>query len=138
MSAVTREQFLEKHFPEVDCGREPCGNKITVQLLSVPKKIGSIVLAGETKDFNKQATTVAKLIKVGPIAYKDRSSNQEWPEGRWCEVGDLVLVHRYGGLNRVEIPHPNDPDDTVVFCTYNDYDVLDRITGQYEVYSKIL
>lgn len=135
---MTKDEFVKKHFPEVDCGREPLGNKITVQLLSVPKKVGSIVLATETKDFNRQATVVARVTKLGQIAYRDRSTGETWKEGAWCEVGDLVLVHRYGGINRLEVPHPTDPDDSVIFCTYNDYDVTDKITGQLELYSKIL
>ena len=136
---MTRDEFISKHFPEVDCGREPMGNKITVQLLSVPKiSTGGIILSGETKDFNKQATTTARVIHLGKIAYKDRASGESWKEGAWCEVGDIVLVHRYGGLNRIEIPHPADPEDSIIFCTYNDYDVIDKITGQYERYAQIL
>ena len=136
---MNRSEFIVKHFPKVDCGREPMGNKITVQLLSIPKiSAGGIVLAGETKDFNKQATTTAQVVKLGPIAYRDRNSGETWKEGAWCEVGDLVLVNRYGGLNRIELPHPDDPEDSVIFCTFNDYDVTDKITGQYERYAQIL
>jgi co-chaperonin GroES (HSP10) len=136
---MQKEEFVSKHFPELDPGREPLGNKITVQLLHVPKKSsGGIILSNETKDFNKQSTTVARVVKVGQIAYRDRGSGEVWKEGAWCEVGDLVLVHRYGGMNRIELPHPEDPEDTVIFCTYNDYDVLDKITGQFEHYAKIL
>lgn len=137
--SLTRDEFISKHFPEVDPGREPLGNKITVQLMSVPKKsMGGIILTEQTKDFNKQATTVARVVKMGQIAYKDRSSGETWKEGAWCDLGDLVLVHRYGGLNRVEVPRSDDPEDVVIFATYNDFDVLDKITGQFEVYSDIL
>ena len=107
--------------------------------MSVQKKSqGGIILAEATKDFNKQATTVARVVMLGQIAYKDRTSGETWKEGAWCGVGDIVLVHRYGGMNRVEIPYGDDPDDRAIFCTYNDYDVLDKVTGQYEVYSQIL
>jgi co-chaperonin GroES (HSP10) len=134
---MTHDEFVQKHFPEVGPGREPLGNKITVQLMSVQKKSqGGILLAESTKDFNKQATTVGRVVKLGKIAYKDRNSGDTWKEGAWCDVGDLVLVHRYGGLNRVEIPLGT--DEAVIFCTYNDYDVLDKITGHYEVYSQVL
>lgn len=136
---MTRDEFDKKFFPDADCGREPLGNKITVQLLSVPTQSkGGIILAPETKDFNKQATTVAKVIKLGPIAYRDRNSGDYWKEGKWCDVGDYVLVNRYGGFNRIEIPRPDNPDDAVIFTTFNDFDVIDRITGQYEQYATIL
>lgn len=133
---MTREEFIEKHFPEVDPGREPMGNKITVQLMAVPKKsAGGIIFAEETKDYNKQATIVGRVVRLGKIAYKDRTTGDTWKEGAWCNIGDLVLVHRYGGLNRVEIPGE---ESSVIFCTYNDFDVLDKITGHFEVYSKVL
>jgi co-chaperonin GroES (HSP10) len=136
---MTKDEFVAKHFPEVDCGREPMGNKITVQLLSVQKKSsGGILLSNETKDFNKQATTVARVVKLGKIAYRDRGTGALWNEGAWCDVGDLVLVHRYGGLNRIELPRSDDLEETVIFCTYNDYDVLDKITGCFEHYAQIL
>lgn len=137
--SMTREEFIEKHFPDVDPGREPLGNKITVQLMHVQaKSAGGIVLVEETRDFNKEVTIVARVVKVGPIAYKDRGTGDTWKEGAWASVGDLVLVHKYGGQNRARIPMSEGSEENIIFCTYNDYDVLDRITGHYEVYSKIL
>lgn len=136
---ISKEEFISKYFPEVDCGREPMGNKITVQLMSVQSKTkGGIFLPEETKDFNKQATTVARVVNLGKIAYRDRNSGEMWKEGAWCSVGDVVLVHRYGGLNRVEIPYGEDGKERAIFCTYNDYDVLDKVTGQFETYTQIL
>lgn len=137
--SMTRQEFISKHFPDVSCGREPMGNKITVQLMSVQQKSkGGILLSESTKDFNKQATTVARVVKLGKIAYRDRNSGDLWKEGAWCEVGDIVLVHRYGGLNRVEIPYGEKGEERAIFCTYNDYDVLDKVTGQFEAYTQIL
>jgi len=134
---MTHDEFVAKYFPEVDCGREPCGNKVTVQLQFIPKKQGSILLAGDTRDFNKNATVVCRIVKVGHIAYKHRDTGEEWKEGAWAAVGDIVLMPRYGGMNRAAIELPDDVGD-VLFCTYNDYDVVDKVTGQYEVYSKLL
>src|ERR1035437_4006409 len=129
---MTHDEFVAKHFPEVDCGREPLGNKITVQLMLVPKKKGSIILAVDTQEFNKNSTVVCRIIKIGPIAFRDRSSGDTWKEGAWCQVGDVVLMPRYGGFNRVEIPLQDDPDQKVIFCTYNDYEVVDKVVGQHE------
>lgn len=135
---MTKDDFIKQHFPEVDCGREPCGNKITVQLQMVKKKVGSIILASDTQDFNKNATVVCRIIKIGQIAYKDRSSGETWKEGAWAEVGDIVLMPRWGGFNRVELPVGDGSENTVIFATYNDYDVVDRVTGQFEQYTKLL
>lgn len=135
---MNHEEFVAKHFPEVDCGREPLGNKITVQLMLVSKKKGSIILASDTQEFNKNSTVVCRVVKVGQIAYRDRNSGETWKEGAWCNVGDIVLMPRYGGYNRVEIPLSGDPDQTVIFATYNDYDVVDKVIGQHEHYTKLL
>jgi len=135
---MNQNEFDEKYFPAVDCGREPLGNKITVQLMYIPKKRGSIILAGDTQDFNKNSTVVCKVIKIGQIAYRDRNSGEEWKEGAWAKVGDIVLMPRYGGFNRTEIPVPDVEGDTVVVCTYQDYDVVDKVTGQFEHYTKLL
>lgn len=135
---MTHDEFVEAYFPVVDPGREPLGNKITVQLQLVKKKVGNIILASDTQDFNKNATVVCRVVKVGQIAYKDRSTGSEWKEGAWCNPGDVVLMPRWGGSNRVEIPLPDDPEQTVIFATYNDFDVLDKVTGQYDYYTKLL
>jgi len=135
---MTHDELVATHFPYVDPGREPLGNKILVQLMLVPKKKGSIILATETQDFNKNSTVVCRVIKAGQIAYRDRSSGFLWKEGAWCIIGDIVLMPRYGGCNRVEIPLTDEPDQTVIFCTYNDYEVVDKVTGQYEQYLKLI
>ena len=134
---MTKDEFVAKYFPEVDCGREPLGNKITVQLKYVPRKVGNIILAGDTQDFNKNSTIVCKVIKTGQIAYRDRSSGETWKEGAWCSIGDIVLMPRYGGYNRVEIPVLG-TEDTVVVATYNDYEVVDKVVGQFDHYTKLL
>jgi len=135
---VTKDDFVAAYFPEVDPGREPLGNKITVQLQLVKKKVGNIFLANDTADFNKNATVVCRVVKVGPIAYRHRESGDEWKEGAWCTVGDIVLMPRYGGHNRIELPVPGAEDETVIFATYNDFDSIDKVVGQFEHYTKIL
>lgn len=135
---MNQEEFSQTYFPEVDCGREPCGNKVTVQLMHVKKMKGSIILAGDTQEFNKNSTVVAKVVKVGQIAYRHRETGETWKEGAWAKVGDIVLMPRYGGTNRVEIPVPNTEHETVIFCTYNDYDIVDKLIGQFEHYTKLL
>ena len=136
---MDKAQFSQENFPIVECGREPCGNKITVQLQYIRKTHGSgIILANETQDFNKHATVVCKVVKVGQIAYKHRDTGEDWKEGAWAAVGDIVLMPRHGGMNRVEIPLPDNKDETVIFATYNDFEVVDKLTGQFEHYTKLL
>ena len=77
---MRKEEYVKKHFPEVNPGAKPTGPKVMIQLRTVPKKIGSIVLVEETKDFNQGNTQVARVVRVGQIAFRDRSSGETWKE----------------------------------------------------------
>lgn len=134
---MQKEEYIKKHFPEVDPGARPSGNQVMLQLRTAPKKSsGGIVLVEETKEFNKGNTQVARLVRVGQIAYRDRNSGETWKEGAWAEVGDLVLAPRYGGF-RFEVPIPG-TDDEAIFAIINDYDVKMVIEGNFENFDKIL
>jgi len=133
---LTKEQYIAKHFPDIDPGARPTGNQVMVQLRTVPKKVGSIVLVEETKEFNKGNTQVARVVKTGNIAFHDRNSGEEWKEGAWANVGDIVLAPRYGGF-RFEVPVPN-TDDEAIFAIINDYDIKMVIEGNFDAFDKIL
>jgi len=133
----SKEQYIEKHFPQVESGATPCGNQIIIQLRTVPKKsAGGIVFVEETKEFNQGNTVVARVVSLGQIAYRDRNSGDSWKEGSWAEVGDIVLAPRYGGFRfSVSIP---DTDDEAHFAVLNDYDIKMRIEANFEAFDKLL
>jgi co-chaperonin GroES (HSP10) len=134
---ISKEQYIEKHFPQVDCGATPCGNQVIIQLRTVPKRsAGGIVLVDETREFNQGNTQIARVIKLGQIAYRDRNSGDVWKEGAWADVGDIVLVPRYGGF-RFSVPIPG-TDDEAHFAVINDYDIKMRIDGNFESFDKLL
>lgn len=134
---MDKSQYAEKHFPNVEPGSRPTGNQIMVQLRTVPKKsTGGIILANETKEFNQGNTQVARLVKVGNIAFHDRGSGDLWKEGAWAEVGDLVLCPRYGGF-RFEVAIPG-TDEEAIFAIINDYDIKMVIESNFEAFDKIL
>jgi co-chaperonin GroES (HSP10) len=133
----SKEQYIEKHFPQVESGAKPCGNQIIIQLRTVPKQSkGGILLVEETKEYNQGNTVVARIVKLGQIAYRDRSSGETWKEGAWAEVGDVVLAPRYGGF-RFSVPIP-DTDDEAHFAVLNDYDIKMRIEANFEAFDKLL
>lgn len=135
--SLTKEQYIEKHFPAVNPGSKPTGNQILIQLRTVPKQsTGGIVLVQETKDFNAGNTQVARVVSLGQIAYRDRNSGETWKEGSWAEVGDIVLAPRYGGF-RFSVPIP-DTEDEALFAVINDYDVKMIIESNFEAFDKIL
>lgn len=101
-----REQFIDEHFPEVQYGGKPPGAYILVQLRMVrAKTAGGLILADETRDFNRSQTCLGILRELGPIAFRSRDTGADWPEGRWANKGDLVMVRRHEG-RRFEVPVP--------------------------------
>jgi co-chaperonin GroES (HSP10) len=114
---------LNTAFPEIAPGIHPLGSRVLVQLRTVRSRThAGIVLVEDTKTFNKSIAQVAKVVELGPIAYRNRSTLDPWPEGNWCEVGAYVRVPKYGG-DRVERVIPG-TDDTAVFCIFNDHEII--------------
>ena len=119
-------------FPSVDPGAEPLGGRILVQLRRAKKKATSagIILVEETKETEKWNNMVAKVIAIGPLAFKNRDTMQGWPEGSWCEVGDYIRVPKWGGDRwEVKVPGEDDLEDPALFMVLNDHEVIAKVTG---------
>lgn len=120
-------QTLDQAFPPVDPGNEPLGPRVMVQLRRVSNTTKSgIVLVEETRETVKWNGQVAKVISMGPIAFKDRQTAAEWPEGTWAQPGDFVRVPRWGG-DRIEVKVKD--GDPIVFVIFNDHEIIARVTG---------
>jgi co-chaperonin GroES (HSP10) len=128
---ASSEAELAWAFPSVDPGAKPLGARILVQLRRTKKKTTSagIILVEETKETEKWNNMVAKVIEVGPLAFKKRDTMEPWPEGSWCEVGDYLRVPKWGG-DRWEVPVDGEPDeDQALFMVLNDHEVIAKVTG---------
>ena len=128
---ASNEAALREAFPEVDPGAVPVGGRILVQWRQTIKKTTSsgIVLVEETKETEKWNNQVAKVIAVGPLAFKKRDTLEPWPEGNWVEVGDFVRVPKWGG-DRWEVPFGNPAEgETALFSVFNDHEVIAKVTG---------
>lgn len=125
--STTSENALAEAFPEVDPGVQPFGSRVLVQIRT-PRKMtrGGIILSSETQDTEKWNTQVAKVVSVGPLAFKNRNTQESWPEGAWCVEGDYVRVPKYGG-DRWEVPI--NKNDVAMFVIFNDLDVIGKVTG---------
>ncbi len=97
---ASNEAELAWAFPSVDPGAKPLGGRILVQLRRTKKKATSagIILVEETKETEKWNNMVAKVVEIGPLAFKKRDTMEPWPEGSWCEVGDFLRVPKWGGV----------------------------------------
>jgi len=128
---ASNEAELAWAFPSVDPGAKPLGGRILVQLRRTKKKTTSagILLVEETKETEKWNNMVAKVIEIGPIAFKHRDTMQAWPEGSWCEVGDYIRVPKWGGDRwEVKVPGDDDLEDPALFMILNDHEVIAKVT----------
>lgn len=123
----TYENALEEAFPAIDPGIQPFGSRVLVQIRNPKQRTQSgIIIDPGSKDAEKWNTQVAKVISLGPLAFKNRDSMQSWPEGAWCQPGEFVRVAKYGG-DRWEVPY--NAHETALFVIFNDLDIIGRVTG---------
>lgn len=84
----------------------------------------------ETKETEKWQNMVAKVIEIGPLAFKHRDTMKGWPEGSWCEVGDYIRVPKWGGDRwEVHVPGEDENEDNALFMVLNDHEVIAKLTG---------
>lgn len=134
---MTKDEYIKQHFPQVEPGATPAGAKILVQLRTVKEKTaGGIVLVEETKEFNNGNTQIGRVVAVGGIAFRDRSTGQEWKEGAWAAVGDLVILPRWGGF-RFEIPISG-TQDKAIFAIFDDTSVQMTVQSNFEAFDQLL
>ena len=119
-------------FPSVDPGAKPLGGRILVQLRRTKKKATSagIILVEETKETEKWQNMVAKVIEIGPLAFKHRDTMVSWPEGSWVVPGDYIRVPKWGGDRwEVKVPGDDDLEDPALFMVLNDHEIIAKLTG---------
>ena len=114
-------------FPVIDPGVEVVGDRVLVQLRrEKTTSKGGIILVDETKQTLRFNETVAKVIQLGPLAYKNLDDElSDWKEGPWCKVGDLVRTIKYGGDRFVV--QPDDEGAPVVFITIQAREIISKI-----------
>ena len=121
-------QSVKDAFPEVPLPVMPFGGRVLVQIRRMPSSSrGGIILVEDTRDTAKWNTQVAKLVAIGPLAFRNRETGELFPEGAWAKIGDYVRIPRWDG-DRVEVmvKGSNDP---VVFVTFNDGQLIAKVLG---------
>ena len=103
------------------------GSRVLLQIRRAKSKTkGGIFLPDDVRDTEMWNTQVAKVVSIGDLAFKNRNTQQPWPEGSWCEPGDFVRVPKYGGDKwTVKI----DDDQEIIFVILNDLDLIGKVTG---------
>lgn len=120
-------ESIDEAFPKVEAEVAPLGSKVLFQIKRAVKRTkGGIWLADETVDTENQNTQVAKVIAIGPLAFKSRNTGEPWPEGAWVKVGDFARVPKYGGdAWSVRLQDKSE----VQFRMFNDLEILGLVTG---------
>lgn len=115
-------------FPSVNPEFEPYSAKVLVQLRRVLlKSRGGIQLIHETGDTEAWNMQVGKVLALGPLAFKNRGTGKDWPEGAWCKPGDFVRFSRYiGDRLTIDLKDGNQP---VVILILDDHHLLGQYTG---------
>ena len=70
---------------------KPTGWRMLVLPFRMDEKTkGGILLGGETIDRQQVASQCGSVLAMGDACYKDK---ERYPNGPWCKVGDLSLIH---------------------------------------------
>ena len=102
MGANNRVAFayrsIEQAFPTVIHGHKPLGSNLLLQVRQ-PLKVtaGGIYVDTESRKTERDVTQVARVLEIGPLAFRNRNTGEQWPEGAWCKVGDFVRIPKYQG-----------------------------------------
>tara|TARA_R100001591_G_scaffold18554_1_gene25280 strand:+ start:1052 stop:1468 length:417 start_codon:yes stop_codon:yes gene_type:complete len=91
----------EKEKKELEKIPTPTGWRLVLFPLKLNNKTKSgLYLTDDTVAESQMTTNICKVLKVGPLAYKDK---ERYPDGKpWCKEGDWVLITSYAG-SRIKI-----------------------------------
>lgn len=86
----------DEAWPAVPSLVRPLGSRVLVQLRQpIARTQGGTILPDEVRATDADNMTVAKVIAVGSLAYRNRETQEEWPEGAWCKPGDYIRIPKY-------------------------------------------
>lgn len=119
------DQTLRDAFPEIDPGVKPFGSLVLVQIKSAARRTkAGLILNDSDVETEHDNTQTAKVLALGPGAFRNRDTLAPWPEGDWVKPGMFVRVPKYGG-DRWRRPSEN---GSVVFSLYEDLHIKGEIT----------
>lgn len=73
----------------------PCGYKLLIAIPEVKKEFdGGILKPDSMVKQDEVASVIGLVLAMGKDAYTDKT---RYPNGKWCEVGDYVLIRTYTG-----------------------------------------
>ena len=89
---------------------------------------GGIHIPDAVRDREALATVVAYVLKVGPLAYRDKAKFGEEELRSWCKEGDWVCIGRYAGARfKIEGGEVRIINDDEVIATIQEPDDIKHI-----------
>jgi co-chaperonin GroES (HSP10) len=120
---------LEDAFPtltEEDINFECFGSLVLVQIRQSKRRTkGGIELPDAIREADKSNVQVAKVLGIGPMAFKNRNTGAPWPEGAWAKVGEFIRVPKHTN-DRWEITVKG-VAEPVMLCQFNDLELKGRV-----------
>lgn len=117
-------ETLETAFPVVDPGVLPSGHRVLVQIKNAARKTqAGLHIVEDVVSAEFDNTQVAKVIALGPVAYKSRESLDGWPEGPWCKPGDFIRMPKHTN-NQNTWSVQTQGGDQVTFTCIDDLSVI--------------
>ena len=75
---------------------EPRGFKLLIEKPKPKDKTdGGILLPDQAIEAENYLSICAKLIAVGPLAWRDRETGERWKGGPWATIGDWIIVPKF-------------------------------------------
>jgi len=122
---------LEDAFPKLtdaDINFETFGSLVLVQIRQSKRRTkGGIELPDAIREADKSNVQIAKVIGIGAMAFKNRNTGNDWPEGAWAKIGDFVRVPKHTN-DRWEIT-VKDVAEPVMLCLFNDLELKGRVAN---------
>lgn len=119
---------LDVAFPSIRARLKPLGNRVVLQIRTpIDVTDGGIIIPLEAQDRIEANEMVAKVIELGPVAFKNRDTLTAWPEGDWIKPGDFALIPKYGGA-RDEV-YDKETGKKAIFVIFNDHEIIALVNG---------
>jgi 3D (Asp-Asp-Asp) domain-containing protein len=122
-SVKFQDETIEGAFPKVDPGVIPYGSRVLVQLKQAASKTeGGIIIGDGATQTEFDNTKVARVVAVGPVAFRNRETLDLWPEKEWCTPGTFVRIPLHTNTqNAWTVPYK---DGRVGFALIDDLQLL--------------
>jgi len=90
------QKEVDEVFPNVATGIKPFGSRVVVQIRSPRKQTQrGLLLPDDVQEVELWNTQTGMVREIGPVAFRNRTTLEKWPEGAWVKEGMFVRIPKY-------------------------------------------